>query len=111
MSYKINGVTMPQGITEYNTETNDLYSENTGRDEAGYNHLDLIRAGVRKWKIKHTMLTKTEKEQIVSSLDPLGFSFVSPDGEIANCYATISSMQRVIGSVERWNVELSIIEN
>lgn len=119
MYYRINGVMMPRSITEFSPEANNLYGENTGRDEAGYNHLDLIRANVRKWSIKHEMITRGELNTIKKALNPLGFSFtgLSSEGVVtANCYATVTSEtcrvyrdDTLNGSY--WDVQISVIEN
>lgn len=118
MQYKIDGATMP-APTEFSFESNDLYGSNTGRDEAGVNHLDLIRSGIRKWKIKHQMLTRAEVDKIKKALNPLGFDFTGmhTDGIVTcNCYGTISSMtcawyEDDTPDGSRWNLEFSVIEN
>lgn len=114
MSYKINNTTMPD-YTSISPEVHDLYGEGTGRDEAGINHLELIRAGTRKWKIKHEMLTNDEIETLVNALDPLGFSMTGyhPLGNSASsCYGTITiSFRSIDGDGYRWDADVSIIEN
>lgn len=117
--YKINGEDMPLNITEFSPEVNHLYGEATGRDEAGYNHLELIRANVRKWKITHEMLTRAEVDQIVGALNPLGFDFVGmhSSGYVsANCYGNITDMactafQDDSPTGSYWTLSLSIVEN
>lgn len=117
MRYKIDGVEMPVA-TDFEPETNDLYGDNTGRDEAGYNHLDLIRPNVRKWKIKHENLTLAELNQIKEALNPLGFNFTGlhTGGVVTcNCYGNIKGIKCVYyGDDEndsRWDANVSIIEN
>lgn len=112
--YYINGNKMPD-YDECEPESTDLYGENTGRDESGVNHLDLIRAGVRKWKFSHKMLTAEEVRKISKSLNPLGFQFKGLfDGEVvtANCYGNIKRKQRAVASTKvYWDCEVTIIEN
>ncbi len=116
--YKINGVIMPPFET-IEPETNDLYGENTGRDEAGYNHLDLVRPNVRKWKITHRMITRGELDQIRDALNPSGFNVTAPHTsgmETANCYGKISGIKINLyedntpeGSF--WDCTVTLIEN
>lgn len=119
MYYKINNVMMPKSITAFMPESNNLYGKNTGRDEAGFNHLDLIRANVRKWVVKHEMLTRGELDTIKSALNPLGFDFtgLSSAGVVtANCYANVTGescryYENDSEEGSRWDVQISIIEN
>lgn len=115
-SYKIDNVTMPLGITSFTPEIHNLYGEGTGRDEAGINHLELIRAGTRKWQIKHSFLTSQEMETLVNALKPKGFSVEAyhPLGnQASSCYGTAQvSMSAKPGSLEiYWDVDVSLIEN
>lgn len=117
MFYKINGVLMPS-FTSFQPESNNLYGENTGRDEAGYNHLDLIRANVRKWKIKHEFITRAELDKIKSACGAGTFNFTGLCSEgvvTAECYAKISGEECKTydndgpdGSL--WSCEVSIVE-
>lgn len=117
MFYKINGVQMPPFVS-FESEDNNLYGENTGRDEAGYNHLDLIRAGVRKWNVKHHMITKGELNQIKQACGALSFSFngFSSAGYVtATCYATISGQQCLMYKDDSdtgsyWACDVAIVE-
>lgn len=115
-SYKIDNVTMPLGITSFSPEIHDLYGEATGRDEAGINHLELIRAGTRKWVIKHAFLTSQEMEKLVKALKPKGFRVEAyhPLGNVAaSCYGTAQvTLSAKPGSLEIfWDVDVSLIEN
>lgn len=92
MRYKINGVTMPP-IVDFSYKPNNLYGENTGRDESGDMHLDLIKAGLHKWTIKHHMITRGELDQLEQALDPLGFTFTgfTAGGMVSRqCYGTMA---------------------
>lgn len=117
MFYKINGVKMPP-FTSYEPESNHLYGENTGRDEAGYNHLDLIRANVRKWKIKHEFITRGELDQIKRACGAGSFQFrgLSSEGLVnATCYGTISAEKCLwweddSADGSRWACDVSIVE-
>lgn len=119
MYYKINGKLMPGDITSFEPESNHLYGENTGRDEAGYNHLDLVRADVRKWSIKHEMLTRGELDRLKKACNPLGFDFegLSSAGYVtAFCYANITGescryYEDDTPDGSRWDCNVSIVEN
>ena len=118
-AWKIGDTTLPSP-TSVSPEVTDLYGEETGRDEAGYNHLDLVRAGVRKWSLRFEMLTRQELETIKSALDPLGFSFTGFDGTgwvtVDSCYGKLTGQELAFYTGDetdesRWNCSLSIIEN
>lgn len=118
MKYKINGVTMPVP-TGYVMETNNLYGPNTGRDEAGFNHLDLVRSNVKKWNISHEKITRGEMDTLKNALNPLGFEFTGlhTNGVVTcNCYGTIKDLKCVYyendtASGSYWDLSISIIEN
>ena len=116
--YKINGVVMPP-FDEIEPETHNLYGSNTGRDESGYNHLDLIRPNIRKWKIKHRMLTRRQIDEIKNALNPLGFTATVPhtNGMVtATCYGNITEITLVHYEDDTpngsfWDCVVTIIEN
>lgn len=117
MFYKINGVQMPS-LTSFEPESNNLYGKNTGRDEAGCNHLDLIRANVRKWKIKHEFITRGELDKIKRACGAGSFQFTGLCSEgvvTAECYAKISGEKCLVyeddtPSGSRWSCDVSIVE-
>lgn len=115
--YKINGVKMP-GFTSFEPEDNHLYGENTGRDEAGFNHLDLIRANVKKWKIQHHMITRAELDLIKSTAGPLACQVeaLTSSGYVeATCYANIQNEKLLFydnaaPAKSYWACDVSLIE-
>ena len=118
-AWKINSTTLPSP-TSVSPEVTDLYGEETGRDEAGFNHLDLIRAGVKKWTLRFEMLTRKELNDLEAALNPLGFQFTGfhHDGwvTVTSCYGNLTGQELAayFGDGEEesyWNCQLSIIEN
>ena len=108
MYYSINGVQMPSMMPLENEDTN-LYGENTGRNELGVNHLDLIRPNVRKYQISHRQMTATERSRIKNALNPKGFT-VTIDGATFSAYA--SGVKEVVNALgDRWDISFSIVEN
>lgn len=118
MYYAINGRQMPAPVS-FDPEVNALYGENTGRDESGMNHLDLIRGRVHKWQIKHTMLTEDQMRSIVEALDPKGFNFtgmstlgqVSCSAYAASINATAKTSNIGPGGSHYWDLSFNVIEN
>ena len=108
MSYLIHGVQMPSHLP-FEAEITNLYGENTGRDEAGLNRLDLIRSGVRKYQIMHMQMTATERAKIKGALNPRGFN-VTIDGATFSAYAG-GIKETVNPSGNRWDISFSIVEN
>ena len=118
-AWKINSTTLPSP-TSVSPEVTDLYGEETGRDEAGFNHLDLIRAGVKKWTLRFEMLTRKELNDLEAALNPLGFQFTGFHSgnwvTVTSCYGNLTGQELVayFGDGEEdsyWNCQLSIIEN
>ena len=115
MFYKINGTEVHPSPTSLHVEWNNLYGENTGRDESGVTHLELIRARVRKVAIKHEMLTFEEKEAIEGLLNPRGFQFTLPKsqgGQTFKAYAgpVSPTMKAVDDTHVYFDISFNVIE-
>ena len=118
-AWKIGDTTLPSP-TSVSPEVTDLYGEETGRDEAGFNHLDLIRAGVKKWTLRFEMLTRKELNDLEAALNPLGFQFTGFHSgnwvTVTSCYGNLTGQELAafFGDGEEesyWNCQLAIIEN
>lgn len=109
--YYLNGIQMP-AATEFELSPTSLYSENTGRNEIGVNHLDLIRPWVRKYSVTHEMLTSAEVDQIVAQLNPRGYSCTfegSTFTAVTGSYA--KSKQGITSQGIRWKLSFTVTEN
>ncbi|MDI9490278.1 MAG: hypothetical protein QM211_02830 [Bacillota bacterium] len=118
MYYKINGVKMPSCEFE-GMESNHLYGPNTGRDETGRMHLDLIRADVRKWAFLHKGITRQQLDDIKKACGALAISAEVPTSlgyETVGCYANVTDIKMSIandyliptGSI--WQCKVTLIE-
>lgn len=105
--------------TSVTPEKNVLYSEETGRDEAGVTHLDLVRESVFKWNLKYEMLTLEELNNLEAALDPLGFQFTGFHNggwvTVPLCYGNLTGKEMIVyygdgGEESYWNCQLAIIE-
>lgn len=119
MDWKINDVVLPSP-TDIQPEINDLYSEETGRDEAGVNHIDLVRAGVRKWNLTFEMITLGQLKAIEDAVDAKGFGFTGFKAggwvTVDNCHGKLSGQKLLAyfgdGDDDSfWGCQLAVVEN
>lgn len=114
--FKINGkpVILPDADVELSCA--DLDSGDSGRDESGVMHRQVVRFRVKTWSFNYTFLTEEEYRYMESLFDGLGefeFTFPLPGGTVGTCTAYCSSTGIVVHNLRTGdyrNYKFKIIE-
>jgi len=116
--YLINGVPLlaPDGEVEDSYE--DIDSPDTGRDETGRMHRDVVLYKVGKWSFNYNLVTKEDYMYIESIFPDAGtFQFTRPDRRnpdvlvTTTCYRSKYSLAYFSPRRGRWkNYKFNIIE-
>lgn len=108
--YFINGVQMPP-VTMNDTDYSDLDDEKTTRKENGVLHRERIRSNVRKVKIKHEMVTESEKEVIIAATSGVFFLYSGEGGTFQAYRGDLQTSKRGWdGQGWRYDIAFNIIE-
>lgn len=100
--FKINGQPMLAPDAGVGFSYEDLDSEDSGRDEAGYMHRDVARYKVGKWSFSYADLTEQEREYMENLFpDEPDFDFTRPDRRTGEPVTTLC--HRTKCSINWWN--------
>ena len=94
----------------------DLDSSDTGRDESGIMHRQVVRRRVRTWSFVYSHLTSEEyqyMESLFNGQDQFEFTFPNPDGSTGKCNAYCSNNSITINNIRTGiykNYKFNIIE-
>lgn len=94
----------------------DLDSGDSGRDESGVMHRQVVRFRVKTWSFTYTFLTEEEYRYMESLFDGLGefeFTYPKPDGTAGTCTAYCSNTGIVVHNLRTGdyrNYKFKIIE-
>lgn len=94
----------------------DLDASDTGRDESGVMHRQIVRHRVRTWAFTYSHLTAEEymyMESLFEGLDQFEFTFPNPDGTSSMCIAYCSNNSITVRNVRTGiykNYKFNIIE-
>lgn len=117
-SYKINGVSILAPDTEVTESYEDIDSPDTGRDETGRMHRDVVLYKVGKWGFQYDLMTKEDYIYMESLFPDAGtFEFTrpsrtNPDVSVTTtCYRSKYDLAYFSPTRGRWkNYKFNIIE-
>lgn len=117
--FKINGVPLYAPDQDMEMSFEDIDSADTGRDQAGYMHREVVRYDVGKWMFSYASLTKAEYKYMESIFPRSGsFEFTHPSLddpdvlETTSCYRSKRSfVWRSAKDGKYKNYKFDIIEN
>ena len=116
--YQVNGHQLYAPDSPMEESYEDIDSADTGRDQAGYMHREVVRYSVGKWMFVYQSLTKAEYEYMESIFPREGaFQFTHPSAnnhavtETTSCYRSKRSFQWEGVDGKYKNYKFDIIEN
>jgi hypothetical protein len=110
----IRGITMPPAVSFKSSEM-DLYTDDTGRDQLGYMHFEVVRLDINKFTGEWKMLTDEELNKIKDAIrrPPFQVAFPTSRGPTtATMYRGDRNMELPVydeGNL-RWNLTVDFIE-
>lgn len=116
--FLINGKPMLAPDEEVALTYNDIDSDESGRDEAGYMHRIVLRQNVATWAFSYATLTEEEKQYMEGLFDGLAeFAFTHPDRKdatktaVTQCYRSNYGITWQNAKTGVWrNYKFNIIE-
>lgn len=116
--FQINGKPMLAPDEEIALSYNDLDSDESGRDEAGYMHRIVLRQNIATWSFAYSTLTEEEKQYMESLFDGFTeFEFTHPDRKdatktaVTRCYRSNYGISWQNARTGMWrNYKFNIIE-
>lgn len=108
--FKINGKPMLAPDAGVGFSYEDLDSDESGRDESGYMHRDVVRYKVGSWSIRYANLTQGEKNYMEGLFpDAPEFDFTRPDRLTGEPVTT--SCYRSKFSIDWWDSTCGVWKN
>ena len=112
----VDGRPLPDPDVDVNVTENDLDGEDSGRDEAGFMHRQVLRFGVKTWEFVYAVLDAEDYLYIQSLLQgkaEFKFTYKTSDGSSATTRAYSSKRSitlRNYATGEYKNLKFNIIE-